>query len=336
MNTLSERFLLLGLVSLILIFACEKWDFDNASFTNVITVGALEVGFNSAFLLGDIEDLRNARIIETGFIVSESAGNEESLRLNQSGVKLVISPSPDSVIVEDRAFAARVTDLNTSTRYFFRAYIRLDDNENAYGSIDTFTTSSLIISAPTIRRTFEGCFGTLAVVVSIEGARTAPDQNFGIVWSNNEDDMYASIESGRVLQTTELGQAGNIQLNLSVECSTTYYLRGYYQANNEVTYGPVSAFTTLEGGLWIERPPFPGERRSSPVIFAIGDQGYLGGGSQLEPDLNDLWTFEEQNSRWTSLGDFDGLDVREATTLTINGKAYIFGGLRSPRICNRD
>ncbi|MDH3651412.1 MAG: hypothetical protein OEQ53_17145, partial [Saprospiraceae bacterium] len=84
--------LLLSGMMVLIIPSCDKWDFDRTSFTQVITVGALEIGFNSAFLLGDIEGLKNAQVIETGFVFSSTADNEQNLRLDQEGVDLVTSP----------------------------------------------------------------------------------------------------------------------------------------------------------------------------------------------------------------------------------------------------
>ena len=67
------RVILLSCMVVLSMIACDKWDFDRISFTPVITIGALEVGFRSAFLLGDIEGLRNAQVIETRFVFSSTA-----------------------------------------------------------------------------------------------------------------------------------------------------------------------------------------------------------------------------------------------------------------------
>ncbi|MDH3650234.1 MAG: hypothetical protein OEQ53_11155, partial [Saprospiraceae bacterium] len=117
----------------LLTFACSKWNLERIGFTNVITIGTIEVGSNSAFLIGDIEDIRTTNVVETGFVLSSSADEDASLRLGQPNVVQFRSPGLDT-ISNDRAFAARAIELNGSTEYFFRAYVRLEGEEQvAYG-----------------------------------------------------------------------------------------------------------------------------------------------------------------------------------------------------------
>jgi hypothetical protein len=241
--------------------------------------------------------------------------------------------SQDTSISQDQAFAARITNLDPNTKYYFRAYAKLQGDESAYGVIDTFTTSSLKISLPNITRQTDDCSGQVNIILDISGISPSSQGAGGIVWSTNLSNMYASLTTGNVLQASTIDQAGGISLDFSIECSNTYFVRGFYQAGDETSYGPVYGFTTIEGGLWLERAPFPGEKRKGPVIFGMYDKGYLGGGSQLNPNLKDLWVYREENDSWTSLGDFEGFDLREAESIVIDEKAYIFNGLRSPARC---
>ena len=160
-------------------------------------MGSLEVGFNSAFLLGDIQGLRNARITETGFVVSSETSDEQDLRLDQSGIYQAITPeSMHNIVDQNRAFAARASELKEATRYFFRAYIKLEDNQTAYGAIDTFQTSSISISNPLMSKNFNGCSGAATITINISGVVPSPDNSYGIVWSNNGTDRNPTLASG--------------------------------------------------------------------------------------------------------------------------------------------
>ena len=271
-------------------------------------MGALEVGFSSAFLLGDIEGLRNDRITETGFILSAITSDDQSLRLDQSEIETVTSPKQgDSIIIEDRAFAARATDLNASTKYFFRAYARLEGDERAYGSIDTFTTSNIIISAIAIDTNFTGCGDEVMLTLNIEGARSAPGTSFGIVWSSDLSNMYPLLESGNRLETTEFDQTGNIRVQLLVNCNTSYFLRGFYQTQVAETYGPMYGFTTVEGGIWLESRSFPGNPRQGAVAFSVDEKGYIGYGKDVgaidscKNVMDDFWEFDPEREQWNSI-----------------------------------
>ncbi|NND33566.1 MAG: hypothetical protein HKN76_13330, partial [Saprospiraceae bacterium] len=79
-----------------IVLACNQWDFSRVEFTDVLTIGAIEVGSNVAFLLGDIEGLRNAGITESGFVLSSTVSAANQLRLNHPGVLSVISQDQDT------------------------------------------------------------------------------------------------------------------------------------------------------------------------------------------------------------------------------------------------
>ncbi len=336
-----KLFTLVGCLFIFLIISCEKWDFDRTSFTQVITVGALEVDFSSAFLLGDIEGLRNVGITATGFVLSATVADDENLRLEQSNIDVVASPKQiDSTINEDRAFAARATDLAASTKYFFRAYVELEGDERAYGSIDTFTTSSIIISTPAIDSTFEGCGDEMTITVIIEGARSSPGTSFGVVWSSDESNIYPSFESGNRLETTVLGPTGNIQVQLLVNCNTSYFLRGFYKTQVAETYGPLYGFTTVVGGVWLQSRAFPGDPRQGAVAFSVKEKGYIGYGQNVGEDschnvMNDFWEFDPEREQWDPIPNTPASPSARAWALGFSaaGKGYLGLGCDEGEIC---
>ena len=294
-----------GSLLIILIMACDKWDFDRTSFTQVITVGALEVGFNSAFLLGDIEGLRNTQISETGFVISSMATDEQALRLSQPNVMLAMSPRlEDSIINEDRAFAARADDLNASTTYFFRAFITLEEGVHAYGAIDTFTTSNLTISAPSVIKSSTDCEGSSTITVRITGITPSPRTSFGIVWSDDVNDRSPSLSTSTSIIASELNPDGDVAVQLPIQCNTVFFVRGFYQASDIEIYGPVTAFTTTPTGAWISAGEFPEDFDRETCLHSFSSQttGFAIG---LNRDQTKwvLWQFNPQDESWAIASD---------------------------------
>ena len=301
MNTRSQIWIIfLTGVGIFLIYSCEKWDFEKASFIEVITVGSLEVGFNSSFLLGDVNGLHKAKITETGFVLSSVAHDEQSLRLDESGILLAVTPlTGDDMTNVNRAFAARATDLNEATKYFFRAYIRLETNEAAYGAIDSFQTSSLTISSPSIIKNFDGCSGEATISVNIAGAMLSPDNSYGIVWSENETDRNPNLASGTQKEATGIDPAGNFVVQMPVHCQTIYFLRGYYITAEGERYGPVKPFTTNAGGSWTPAGDFPEDFNRDLCFqsFSSHAHGFALGRNRTQTKMQ-LWKFNPENELW--------------------------------------
>ncbi|MDH3245646.1 MAG: hypothetical protein OEM26_13595 [Saprospiraceae bacterium] len=291
---------LLSGTTVLTLSSCDKWDFDRTSFTQVITVGALEVGFNSAFLLGDIEGLKNANVIETGFAYSSTADSEQSLQLDQEGVEVVMSPRhQDSIITAERAFAARATGLAAATKYFFRAFITLDGSEIAYGTIDTLTTIDLTLSTPEVERTSEDCVGSVTITVNLSGAVSTPDNSFGIIWSTVEGNFDPLLGLATRLEVETIDAQGNLIVELPVECSNIYSVRGFYMSRESEIYGPVQAFTTSEGGAWIPVNTFPEPLHLDMCFYSFSNDefGFVLTFDRVQAE-NQLWRFDPQELTW--------------------------------------
>jgi hypothetical protein len=182
----TKPYLILLLSGLVIwLSSCSKWDLDRISFTEVITVGVIEVGASSAFLIGDIEGLRGGEILETGFVYSASARDNSALQLEKTGVLSKVSLRSDTTA--DRAFAVRITELETATKYFFRSYIKLvQELTPIYGKIDSFATPDLTFEILSVQRQSPGC-PTKAVITLDVGQSQSMDIDAGIVWTDSED-----------------------------------------------------------------------------------------------------------------------------------------------------
>ncbi|NND32145.1 MAG: fibronectin type III domain-containing protein [Saprospiraceae bacterium] len=279
------------------IFACDKWDFDRTAFIQIITVGAIEVGSNDAFLLGDIDGLRNTEITETGFVLSSNISEDQRLRLNQSGVVQVASPvQPDTLISQDQAFAARITGLDPNTKYYFRAYAKLQGGESAYGVVDTFTTSNLIISLPSIIKNEAGCPATTTITIETEGFTATGTGIAGVVWSEDENNEIPTLSAGNILEGAA-DASGSFSMTFEVECDRTYFLRGFVTRNGETSYGKMLAFTTVEGGIWLPKSSFPGPVGDGAMLYSNNANGYVSGGTR-NLAVGEIWSYQEDLDQW--------------------------------------
>ncbi|MEO0330806.1 MAG: IPT/TIG domain-containing protein [Bacteroidota bacterium] len=74
---------------------------------------------------------------------------------------------------------------------------------------------------------------------------------------------------------------------------------------------------------WTQKQDFAGEAYSSrPVIFTIGDKGYIATGSFSKK----LWEYNPDNDSWVEKADLPGRGRSFAVGFTINGKGYVGSG----------
>ncbi|MDH3244666.1 MAG: hypothetical protein OEM26_08635 [Saprospiraceae bacterium] len=327
-------FLWSALATCTVIMACENYDFDQVKFTKVITVGAIEVSATSAFLTGDIEGLRAGRVIESGFVYSDHASNNESLRRGAPNVISQPSPFRDTITV-DRAFAARITGLQQGTVYYFRAYIELEDETDlAYGQIDSFSTTVVELPIPTIVRQEAGCPTTVSVSFQINGYRPGPDRSTGFIWSNNEGVNYPSLQDGVVRQLES--SSSNFSGDLEVDCDQTYFVRVFIQNTaTEILYSDVISFSTKSGGSWIEQPAFPGPSvgREGPICFTSEHTLYLGAGGDDGINFNDFYQFIDTTKIWDFLYRLDTIELAHCGTSTLGSVGFAIGGRPSHESC---
>ena len=179
------------------ICACTDWDLERINFTGVITIGTIEVGSTSAFLIGDIENIRMSRVIESGFVLSSTNNDDQSLRLDQPNTFSVLSPGLDT-ISEDRAFAARISNLEGSTQYYFRAYVKIEGEEQiAYGNIDQFLTVQFSVEIVSINRTSPGCPTSAIIELQVSGIPSISNDELGVVYSSEPGVIFPTLENGQ-------------------------------------------------------------------------------------------------------------------------------------------
>lgn len=88
---------------------------------------------------------------------------------------------------------------------------------------------------------------------------------------------------------------------------------------------------------WSKKADFPGERRDKPASFAINDDIYIGIGEDFEPYMGipyiNFFKYDPASDSWSEISEVTGMNIyegrTEASTFTLNGKAYIGGGART-------
>ena len=327
-------FFVLSIASILIVYSCSKWDLDRIQFTRVITVGVIEVGASSAFLIGDIEDLREGNVIETGFVYSTTVQNESNLQLGKDGVQSKISLRTDTTA--DRAFAVRLIGLETNTSYSFRAYIKLEQEITPiYGQIDSFSTPDLTLEILSIQRQSLDC-PTKAVITLDIGQNQSTDMNAGIVWTDSEDNLAPTLENANVLTGLVSGSNDQIQVGLDLECGNSYFIRGFILPQGSLpVFTKVVAFSTATGGKWFQREDFPKSLREiSPDInhfsFSIAGKGYLGDGG-CQPS-SEVWEYDALTDKWSPTL-VEGIERRDGISFTIGKVGYVGTGLEPPESC---
>ena len=273
---LYRSLLVFGICSVAI--CCTEFDLERVEFLKVITVGSTEVGLSSAFLLGDIEDIREAAIEEAGFLLSTSINDPASLVLNNSNA-IKFESNEEGTITEDRAFAAQAINLESGTSYFFRAYGILVEGEGiVYGEIDSFSTIGFTADFVEVTRNGSGCpsQASLTVQYNVKGFNTSSLQ-FGIAWHN--DLLSEPLVENNVFFGESLGSDGMVTLSLPVQCDEVYRVRPFIIVSPEETlYDRSKDFTTTSKGTWVQLADYPEELErvvGRPVSFSTQTNGYV-------------------------------------------------------------
>lgn len=331
-----ENKLLVFLCNCLLLLSCEKWDYDQISFSQVITVGAIEVGVNEAFLIGDLENLRNNAVIERGFVISSSVSDDQQLKIEMFNTFSQLAFQQDT-ITSDQAFAAKVSGLSRSTIYFFRAFAKLNEVEQPiYGSVDSFQTNNITISilgADCITQ------GLVNLTAQVSGLGLTEAAEGGFVWSHTNE--FPMLGQDNKLPADVMAN-GSFSKEVPITENQLYYLRAYVELeSSEPIYSDaVWPFSTSPGGQWIRSADFPGKGRGHGLSFSIGDKGYFGfgssiGGCDAENETADFWEFDPM-SGWnliSSGGQNLGIRTRLAG-FVIDGKGYAGFGCNCDNIFN--
>ncbi len=314
-------------ILLFLFLACSEWDLERIGFTQVITIGAIEVGSNSAFLIGDIEDIRMASITETGFVLSSVAKDDQSLTLENSGVVQVRSPGLDT-ISDDRAFAARATGLNQSTTYTFRAYVKLADEVDViYGNIEQFSTTEIELKIVSVQKSSESCMSTANIGVEIDGTFLGEQSALDLVYSDNISDLLSEDISNERIEVNASGSSGQIDISLEIICNRNYFVQVTTRLpNDNPIKSNILGFSTIENGSFIPLASFIGSQREFPLQFDLDSKIVIGGGDNGLDIFSDFYQYDMAADQWVQIPGISNLSITRGSAFSLGSQGYIANG----------
>ena len=299
---------------------CSEWDLDRVDFTQVITIGAIEVSSNSAFLIGDLENLRDSEVEESGFILSTDVSNTSQLLVDQPGVIHVVTTGIDTSL-DDKAFAARATALNSSTEYIFRAYVKiLGEDQVAYGQPRNFVTKELSVSLNGVERINQGCPVNVSVNIQLTGTLIGDNSKIRIIYSDNPNNREPTIENGIIEEVVPVDQTASIDVPLVLNCDQTYFIRASIGESEAIQYSEVSTFSTYQGGNWIPTKEFPEVLLSNlsgacPRGFSSKGYGFVAG-TRADGASQVMWRYDKSSDIW---------EEQSSPAVSIGSREIFFG-----------
>jgi hypothetical protein len=317
------------------LISCSKWDLDRIGFTHAITVGVIEVGASSAFLIGDIEGLRGGEVTETGFVYSSTAKAESNLLLGNNNVASKTSVRSDTTA--DRAFAVRVTGLEPNTSYSFRAYIKISGiQESIYGAVDSFSTGGASLSLLSFSRSNAGCPTTVTIEIQVEQSGPGGETTYGLIWSDSEENDSPTFQNGSLVTGTP-DVNGVLKLELELECDKVYFVRGGALLSGGIpVLSDAKIITATSNGQWVRRSDFPGESRIGPYSFGLNATGHIGFGYNQTLFFVDEWTYDSVDDSWQILRADNEFGGTTFTIVNVQGEIFSFTFQYPSDVCKQN
>ncbi len=100
---------------------------------------------------------------------------------------------------------------------------------------------------------------------------------------------------------------------------------GSIKLNDLWEYDPVN-------DSWTSKADFPGDPRYGTCYFTLGGLGYVGTGNigtSSGPYVSDMYAYDPNTDYWIQKASMPGLPRYGTSTMTADGRAYVFGGLMS-------
>ena len=246
----------------------------------VVTGEAKNVTYNSVTLYGEVNvEIADYETIEWGMMYSTDKDELE----DRNGVMVVC----DDALIEN-AYRVELSDLVSETKYYYCAYINLNNKQYKFGETKEFTT----LAAPGVDEITISTGSAEDVTynsVVLYGELEADMSNYssvqyGISYSTNRNDLQ-SDNSTLVYCSESLQENSYSVALLGLEAETKYYYCAFVYVNNQYfKFGTVKNFTTLEAPK-IDGIGVFSVSDSKQVTFSKGNLQYT--------QSTDTWSFAE-------------------------------------------
>src|SRR5206468_1140961 len=87
---------------------------------------------------------------------------------------------------------------------------------------------------------------------------------------------------------------------------------------------------------WTQKADFGGTARYAAVGFSIGSKGYIGTGTEIGSNVQDIWEYDPTTNSWTQKADYGGGPRSHAAGFGIGSKGYIGTGETTDAILKKD
>ena len=209
----------------------------------IITAEVTEITVSSAVCGGEVVSGGDAVVIARGICYNTTGAPTVSDTYTMDGTNIGV-------------FISTLSNLDSNTAYYVRAYATDAKGVTSYGEEVTFTTLEKLL--PTVTTATE------VTDITLRSAKCGGEVTFngnvsvtarGICWSTSHN---PTIEDNK---TTDGSGVGIFTSNLSnLEHNTTYYVRAYATNEKGTAYGEEVSFTTEE----VEEPEEPGDEPETP------------------------------------------------------------------------
>ncbi|WP_322906324.1 LamG-like jellyroll fold domain-containing protein [Paenibacillus sp. SGZ-1009] len=181
-------------------------------------------------LAGEVVESGGTAVMERGFVYSTNA-----LPTIGQGTQMVATLGSGT-----GTFSTPVTNLNSNTTYYSRAYVKTSQGV-FYGSPVSFKTLWAPVANTAQASNVSTSGGTLAGVALDDGG--TPITERGFVYSTNGQPTIG--QDTKLIDTNGTGTGNFNQPVTGLTSNTTYYARSYIVTSQGITYGNTVSFKTL-------------------------------------------------------------------------------------------
>jgi hypothetical protein len=253
----------------------------------VVTGEAKDVTYKSVTLYGEVNvEIADYETIEWGVMYSTDKDELE----DRNGVMVTC----DDALIEN-AYRVELSNLVSETKYYYCAYVNLNNKQYKFGETKEFTTLAapgvneitiLTGSAEDITYNSVVLYGELEANMS-----DYISVQYGISYSTNRSDLQSA--NSTLVYCSESLQDNSFSVALSgLEAETKYYYCAFVYVNNQdFKYGSVKSFTTLAA------PKIDG---IGVFSIAKGKQVTFSKGNLQYTQSTNTWSFAE--NQWDMIG----------------------------------